>query len=272
MDITIINIDEILIDKIQFSKSFSTNINQKKISIGYNNQIDLHILSPIFLSNMNHLPLIQYNSIKLRFEPMLGPIQQFYNTIIQIEQLIKQHILKHNNDYLLCSIIKIDRIDLFDDQIDDFTKYISLNINNDTKYYDHQNNETSISDLKINYKFKTLLKIDSIWINTNSKKFGLKIELIQLKIIKPITTIRCLIDNDHNQNYNHNQNQNHNHNQKQITNNKIEVEIDKETSPIRNQTNNVLIQQPIIIDKIIFKPPDPSQLLQLKNSLKKIIE
>jgi len=271
MDISIINIDDLLINQIQFSKSFAINKNQKKISIGYNDQIDLHIITPIFVSGMNYLPMINYQSIKLRFEPMLGPMIRFYNIINQIENLTKQHILKHNIDYTLCSIIKNDRIDQFDDSIDDYTKYISLNINNGLIYFNHSNEESILSDLKTNYRFKTLLKIDSIWINTQSKKFGLKIELIQLKIIKPIASIRCLIDNDINQNQNHNQN----HNQNQIINSKRIItnnQIDKESSPIKNQTNNILIQQPIIIDKIIFRPPDPFQLLQLKNSLKKIIE
>jgi hypothetical protein len=267
MDISIININDLLIDKIQFSKSFSINRNQKKISIGYNDQIDLYILSPIFISSMSYLPTISYQSIKLRFEPMLGPMIKFYNLINQIEHLIRQHILKHNTNYTLCSIIKNDRIDLFDDSVDDYTKYISLSISNDTKYFNHSNEESTLSNLKINFRFKTLLKIDSIWINTHSKKFGLKIEMIQLKIIKPITSIKCLIDND----LAPNQHPILNSNLKLIKS--IEQFDKKESQLIKNEINNIVVQQQqIIVDKIIFRPPDPSQLLQLKNSLKKIIE
>jgi len=253
------DIDNLQIENIQFSKSFSINTTNKKISIGYNNQLDLHILTPIFTSGMNYLPLINYQSLKCNFEPMLGPMFKFYNIIYQIEQRIKQHILKHNNDYILSTIIKNDKVDLFDDSIEDYTKYMSLHINNDLKYYNNNNEETTLNDLRINFKFKALLKIDSIWINTQTKKFGLKIEPIQIKIIKPISMSKCLIDNNQTQINEY------------IHKKQIQV-VDNQPLVINKQTNNIVVQSQININKSIFIPPEPSQLLQLKNSLKKIIE
>ena len=143
------------------------------------------------------------------------------------------------------------------------------------------NDKCILSDIIIGTRFKTLIKIDSIWINTLSKKFGLKINLIQLKIIKPISTIICLIDNEYpiNNQYQHQHQQQHqNQHQQQhqhqqlmkITANNETIQketIQKETIP-----NIIIQQQAIIIDKIIFRPPDPMQLLQLKKSLKKVIE
>jgi len=272
MDI-ITNINNFNILNIQYSKSFSIGITQKKKSIGYNNAIDFLILSPVFISNTNYSSCLNYKSIKIRFEPLLGPILDFYNIINNIENNITQHILKHNPSYTICSIIKNEQLNNFDDFITNPIKYISLNINNNLKYFDDLNKESSLNELKINFRFKTLLKIDSIWINTNSKKFGLNIELIQLKIIKPLYLSKCLIDNNtYIDNTTNNSKElllinNNTINNNTINNNTINNNtINKELLLIKKDTNNIIINQPII-----FKPPEPSQLLQLKNSLKKII-
>ena len=125
MDISIININDLLINNnIQLSKSFSVNKDQKKISIGYNDTMDLYIESPIAISISNNY-IRSYNlKLKLRFEPLLGQMLKFYNVLIQIESLIKQHVQSRNIDFKLCSIFKNDQIDLFDQSPDDYIKYI----------------------------------------------------------------------------------------------------------------------------------------------------
>ena len=258
MYINIININDFDINNINLSKLYSINLNLKKIAIGYNNNIDLHIETPLLLNNMNYISNIKYNSFKIRFEPLLGSILKFYNIIIQIEQYIKIHIHKYYKDYILHSIIKNDKIDCFDDS-NDYIQYILLDIHNNLSIFNNINELSILSDLKYKDKYKSILNIDSIWINTITKKFGLKIEIIQLKIIKPIATIKCLIDNNEIIHKNvHNE----------IIHKNVQNEIQTQI-----QTNNIIIQQPLLnVEKLIFRPPDPSQLLQLKKSLKKVIE
>ena len=278
MDINIVNIDEINLKHIDFSKSISINKDQRKISIGYNSNIDFHIQTPLLTSNMNYAH--SYNNMcRIRFDPMLGQILKFYKFIINLENLINDHILKHNIDYRLCTILKNDNVDLFDNSPDDYLKYILLSINN-TKIFNNMNELTTIRDLKYGYKFKSLVKIDSIWINCINKKFGLNIELIQIKIVKPLYMSTCLID--------HTQSQSQSQSQSQLQS-QLQLQLDKQSQShtqtqltipthipqyLPTTTNNIIVQnnQPIIIDKIIFRPPDPSQLLQLKKSLKKVID
>lgn len=283
MDINIIKIDDLLIDNIALSKSVSIGENQRKISIGYLDFVDLHIQTPTIKCNMNYVQNINYQSFKIRFEPMLGPILKLYNLIISIEILIKQHILKHNSDYKLCSIIKSEKIDQFDDSIDDYIRYILLELssNKNLTIFNDDNQIVDIYQMKNGYKYRTLLKIDSIWINTATKKFGLKLELVQLKIIIPISTIRCLIDINPQDiqliNDKIVKKDNLNVNSIMNPNPIINTNPNPNPNPIINTNsninNNILInQQSIVVDRVIFRPPDPSQLLQLKNSLKKIIE
>jgi hypothetical protein len=268
LDINIVNLNDIDFNRIKFSKSISINKDQKKISIGYDSYIDLHIQTPLLTSTMNYTKSFN-NLINIRFDPMLGPILLLYKFIIDIEKHISNHILRHNHDYKLCTIIKSDCIDLFDDNKDNYTKYMLLN-SQLTRFYNNNNELITINQIKYRSKFKTLLNIESIWINTNSKKFGLKIEPIQIKIIEPLSTNMCLID--------YNLDNQIKTNKKKINNESEIVSTPTPTPtptfiPTQTQTTNILVQQqPIIIDKIIFKPPDPSQLLQLKNSLKKIID
>lgn len=258
MDINIVKLNNFDLNKIVLSKSYSIYTNNKKISIGYDNYSDLHLLSPIFINNINYSI---YQNLKIRFEPLLGDILHFYNSINDIEQKIKNHITKHNKDYNLCSIIKTDKTDLFDDTSNDYIKYISIDLTKNTTYkiYNNNSEECALNNLKNGLKFKTLLKIDYVWINTFSKKFGLHIDLIQLKIIQPIATLKCLIDTDLNKD------------NEIIVKDIVEYKVEKK--PSINNTNNISIQQnSIIVDKVIFRPPDASQLLLMKSSLKKVIE
>ena len=49
MDINIVKLNSFNINKIILSKSYSVCDNNKKISIGYDDFSDLHLLSPIFM-------------------------------------------------------------------------------------------------------------------------------------------------------------------------------------------------------------------------------
>jgi hypothetical protein len=261
MDIDIIKLNDINIKNLTFSKSRAIYQNKKKISIGYNNFDNFHILSPI-LTNNNYVS----NILKLKFEPLLGDILIFYNLITNIEQLINTYILKIYKDYTISSIIKTDITDLFDEALEDYTKYISIDLHKNSKYkiYNNNNNECKLNKLNIDSKFKTLLKIDSIWIDTLNNKFGLQIDILQLKIIQPIYTIKCLIDNDSDS-----LSDSPNDNIKQIEYKPIKKNIE---SIIQNTSNISVQQNAITVNKIIFSPPDASQLLKIKNSLKKVIE
>ena len=97
MDINIIDINAFDINKIKLYKSYFTGPNKKKISIGYDTHIDLHIFTPFFINHMDFLQNHKYQYLKLIFDPMLGDILKFYNIINNTESYIKQHIQKNNN-------------------------------------------------------------------------------------------------------------------------------------------------------------------------------
>jgi hypothetical protein len=247
MDINIVKLDNFNIDKITFSKSFFINSSKKQISIGYDDYTDLHILTPTFTNDINFYNIPTY--FKLNFNPMLGPILNFYNIITNIENNIKSNILKNNPTYKLNSVLKNDNSDFIDDE-DDIIKKLFLRLSK-AKFYDHNSNECDLNVLQVGWKFKALIKIDYIWIDIINKKFGLNIELIQLKIIQPVSTIRCLIDDDY----------------RYVPKFKIEIETETKTEykPINNEIKSEIIKKPFII-------PNPNELLNLKNALKKVLK
>jgi hypothetical protein len=207
MDINIININDFDIKQITYSKSFFIGQNKKKISIGYGDKTDFHLVTPFLTNTMDFLLNHKYQYLKMIFDPMLGDILKFYNIILSIENSIKNQILKNNKLFTLQSIIRNDQTDIF---IDDEEHNIELNsIKNiflkltsnfksepSYKIYDTNSVECSLNNLKNGWKYKGLIKIDSIWIDTIKKKFGLNLELVQLKILQPIVQTKCLIDND----------------------------------------------------------------------------
>ena len=268
MDIDILNINNFDINKLVFSKVVNLNPYKKKISIGYNNLIDLYILTPLFTNSINFNLNSKISFIKLSFDPLLGDILKFYNIVNEIEDNINKNILKLYPNYELSSILKFDKndIDIFqkidneDDNNNDnnYIKYmyLSLDSKNDYTYkiFDDNNHETNINQLKLGSKFKSIIKIDYIWIDIKKKKFGLNINLIQLKFIQPIYQIKCLFDDT------------------VIQNNKSII-LKKELN-INESDTNIKTQSPKkeIENKSVFIPPDPRELLKMKNLLKKVNE
>lgn len=255
MDINIINTNEFDINDITLSRSITINSYKKKISIGYKDNTELYILTPIFTNNINYHN-DKYQFLKILFDPLLGQILNFYDKILLIEEHIKEHIKKNNSKYMLNSIIKNDKQDLFDDDGSECIKAMLLKLNN-YKVYDNNSNECELNLLRIGWKFKALIKIDYIWIDIDKKRYGLNIDLVQLKIIQPITQIRCLIDNE-------------TQIRRKIT------RIPEPIRPIANVLNEFKVKEDVEelvdIDKSvsIFKPPNPIELLKMKNALKKV--
>jgi hypothetical protein len=300
MDINIISNDMFDINYINLSKSVFVGPNKKKISIGYQNQSNLHLISPAFLSNANYS--LKSQDLKVTFDPLLGQILHFYNNLDLIFNFVKTKILKNNPDYLIIPFFKKtfpDGIDLFmedDDNLSEddikneisYIKTVYLKLTKNVKIYDCDSFETTIDLLKIGWLFKFIIKIDHIWIDTKTKKCGLNIELVQLKIFQPIYQIKCLIDSG---NIKHNHNLSHNQQNKLFISKSSDIISDSllnssdsnthsrsdsnTTFELKlNLSNDNPQSQPdksTKIKPVIFRPPQPDQLLLLKNSLKKVI-
>lgn len=293
MDINICQIDDFDFDKITLSKSVYLGNGRRKMSIGYDKHADFHLLTPFFVSDHNYTQYDQ--SLKLIFDPMLGPILKFYNFINNVLESIKTKINKNNPEYILQQLFKnnvADDVNIFIDDDNSTSQPINciktiflkltnsyLNSRSESKYtptckiYNQFSNECDIDLLKLGWHFKALIKIDHIWINIRTKKYGLNIDLIQLKIFQPIYQFKCLIDtNDKHESLNHSQ-------FSKIVSKSVnlESELPPYIKPSDRQSiqsiqsiqssQNQLIEPP----KIIFRPPKPDQLLLLKNSLKKSI-
>jgi hypothetical protein len=292
MDINIINTDNFDIKQMVLSKSVFVGTNKKKISIGYGDNTDFYLLTPLFTNNMDFLSNHKYQYLKMIFDPMLGHILKFYNIIQSIETSIKDHIIKHNKNYTLQSAIRNDSTDLFIDENDvnfdidlNNIKNMYLKLTNYSKtqtrytFYDANCTECSLSNLKNGWKFKALIKIDSVWIDTMKKKFGLNIELVQLKILQPIIQTKCLIDNDvlimkneiyrySNNTYNVSNNTQSNMATMTLNTKQNSIIPNPPPVPVINSsvgTNNDLKAQ-------VFIPPNPIELLKMKNALKKVLD
>ena len=246
-DKDIVDIDNFNIDNIVIPKKITNiNINKQKLSIGYNNK-DFYLITPFFINyNDYHNNKIQY--LKLSFDPLYGDIFKFYETILLIEQKSKDILSKY---YSLNSIIKTENIngfDLFDIDVFENIKYMYIKLNNHYKIYTDLH-ETNIDNLKQKWYFKCLIKIDSFWIDINKKTYGLSIDLIQIKISQPIYQIKCLIDKELSPPIS------------------ISVQIPEHKSPIAYHITETTNKKEI---KSIFVPPNPMDLLNIKNALKSI--
>ena len=307
MDISIININDFDIKQLTFSKSFFIGQNKKKISIGYDDNTDFHILTPLFTNSMDFLSNHKYQYLKMVFDPMLGNILKFYNIIKSIENSVKELILKHNKNYTMQSIIRNDQMDMFidDEEIDielNSIKNIYLKLSNHPKLvpsykiYDSNNNECQLNNLKNGWKYKALIKIDSIWIDTMKKKFGINLDLIQLKILQPIVQTKCLIDNDviivkkdiyrySNNTFNFDQDIRANLSMEPLNNMSQNASVfansdnltNSDTSTnLTNSTNASNTTNSTNSDnstkRISFIAPNAMDLLKMKNALKKVLE
>jgi hypothetical protein len=307
MDISIININDFDIKLLTFSKSFFIGQNKKKISIGYDDNTDFHILTPLFTNSMDFLSNHKYQYLKMVFDPMLGNILKFYNIIKSIENSVKELILKHNKNYTMQSIIRNDQMDMFidDEEIDielNSIKNIYLKLSNHPKLvplykiYDSNNNECQLNNLKNGWKYKALIKIDSIWIDTMKKKFGINLDLIQLKILQPIVQTKCLIDNDviivKKDIYRYSNNtlafdqdiranismdpfvNNMSRNVSVFANSDNLTNSDNSTNSANTTTNttNTTTNSDNSTKRISFIAPNAMDLLKMKNALKKVLE
>jgi len=298
MDINIVNINDFDIKQITFSKSFFIGQNKKKISIGYDDNTDFHILTPLFTNSMDFLSNHKYQYLKMVFDPMLGNILKFYNIIKSIENSVKELILKHNKNYTMQSIIRNDQMDMFidDEEVDidielNSIKNIYLKLSNHPKLvplykiYDSNNTECQLNNLKNGWKYKALIRIESIWIDTMKKKFGINLDLIQLKILQPIVQTKCLIDNDviivkkdiyrySNNTFSFDQDiranlsvdplVNNISRNAYISDNLTNSDISTNSANTTNSANSTMTK--------LFIAPNANDLLKMKNALKKVLE
>ena len=242
MNINIIDLDNFDINQVKYAKSVNNGTtSSKKISIGYDDNIELYILTPYMINKIDYLPNRKYSFFKMHFDPMLGPILKFFKMIQSLEHNVKQHINRYSNKLEINTIIKTDNTDLFDDNDDDNTdliKMIYLKLSNQQhKIYDNNSEECSLDKLRNEWKYKVLLKIDSIWINSDKRRYGLKIEMVQLKIYQPIYQMKCLIDNE-------------NENKELKKNKYLEREDNGGSNVNINQTINIPISNVIIPDNV----------------------
>jgi hypothetical protein len=308
MDINILTYDNFDINNINYSKLININSSKKKINIGYREEDNLHIITPLFTNNIHYINLMnKIQFMKITFDPFIGPIYKFYQLLENIENNIKLYIEKIKPKYTLHSIFKEEQNDVFDDDDDSDTdtntnndinniddildstvssissniKYINLKLNHHeqntntnydkcTKIYREDASECDISYLKNGSKYKCLINLDYIWFDINKKKFGLSIEIKQIKIYQPTYLSRCLIDNQISiQSYT--QSNNSSSSNDESTDYNIDYKIDYKSS---KQTCNTSLNGNTIINNIkpIMIMPNPIELSNIKNALKKVLK
>jgi hypothetical protein len=134
----------------------------------------------------------------MSFDPLLGNISVFYELLYSIQEYIKKFV---NHSYTLHDIFYHTSDYTFDDELlTEYVKFIYVNLISKGhidmyKIFDNNNNEILFNQIQLNYNYKAIICIDSIWIDVSKKKYGLNINLIQLKMYKPIYQSDCLIDN-----------------------------------------------------------------------------
>ena len=146
-----------------------------RVFIKKNARID-YKLSISYNQNYN-LFKYKFDDFILLFKEVDGEIESLtYNKKVYKDFIEIQLLLFNLFDYK-----NIEYIDVYLQSIQGI--YIE-NIYDD--YYDNNSNECELNLLKVGWKFKALIKIDYIWIDIGKNKFGLNIELIQLKIIQHV--------------------------------------------------------------------------------------
>jgi len=295
MDINIINFSDFDYSKIKLSNPINITSTRKKIFIGYENEDNVHILSPYLNNNLIYTTPIKHNFIKLIFDPFIGPIYDFYKLIENFETNIKTHINQIMPHYNFISIIKSDQTDIFDDDKDDNENnnindnlnisyiHLKLNLNETrdgkiTKIYDSHSFECDITNLKNGWKYKCLIHFNYIWFDSDKKRCGLSLDLTQLKIYQPSYLSKCLIDNNqtllnpthishlqHPMNLINSTQSNHNFIPTLTTQNTIH------NNSNNNVTNNINNNQTINNIKPIMVVPNAMELLNIKNALKKVV-
>jgi hypothetical protein len=297
MDINIIDFQTIDYDKIFFSQIVNITSNRKKIFIGYENSECLTLITPYFLNNMIFLPNNKYQYIKIIFDPLAGQIYEFYKVIQNIENIINSYIDEILPSYKFVSILKSDlnnMSDIFDEDennndalegsISELNiSYINLKLNltetkdgKITKVYNNNFNECNLSELKNGWKFKCLLNFSYVWFDTDKKRCGLNLDLLQIKIHQPIYLNKCLIDSNigHNQ-LSHNQYNPNIISKYSVLNNLSNISM--QDIPDHHQQNingeKIVVQNNIqnINNKPIMIIPNANELLNIKNALKKVL-
>ena len=294
MDINIINFSDFDYSKIKLSNPINITSTRKKIFIGYENEDNIHILSPYLNNNLIYTTPIKHNFIKLIFDPFIGPIYDFYKLIENFETNIKTHINQIMPHYNFISIIKSDQTDIFDDDKDDNENnnindnlnisyiHLKLNLNETrdgkiTKIYDSNSIECEINKLKNGWKYKCLIHFNYIWFDSEKKRCGLSLDISQIKIYQPSYLSKCLIDNSQsshslqNQIYTniipYNISQTNNSNKQYNNTDQIES-LQNNTNQYKQIQNNV---QTINNIKPIMIMPNAMELLNIKNALKKVL-
>lgn len=289
MDINIVSFSNFVYDKIKLSEPINITSNRKKIFIGYEEEDNVHILSPYLNNNLIYTMPTKYQFIKINFDPFVGQIYNFYKLIENFEENIKAHINDTMPNYHFVSIIKSDQNDIFDDDDDDNeclnTSYIHLKLNltetrdgKITKIYNSQSSECDITNLKNGWKYKCLIHFNYIWFDSDKKRCGLSLDLTQLKIYQPSYLSKCLIDNNqtllnpthishiqHPMNLMMQSQSNHNFVPTLTTPNTIHNNLNN------NVTNNINNNQTINNIKPIMVVPNAMELLNIKNALKKVV-
>lgn len=187
----ITNFDKIRVNEIITSKPFFFYEDKLKVNIA-NSLYDefFFIDTPMFT---NKYDFSKY--LKLYIDPPLGKIKTFVEFINDYEEEIFKIIRKDFRNFEQRSVLEKEG------DKDYPLQFINLRLplRNTTPQYmvfDIDGTITSLENLKVGTQFKCVLDISEVWIDLGTKKFGLNIKLLQLKMYNPIYfTNSFMLDN-----------------------------------------------------------------------------
>ena len=229
------------IQEIQDSKPM--HFYKDKLKVCMSCDIDeeyLLIDTPIFCSKYDYNNNSKYG-FKIYFDPPLGRVKDFYEFLIAYEVQIAKKMKVHFKNFEQKSVIEKEG------DVDYPISYFNVHlISRGTvpQYltFDVDGSITNIENLKVGNQFKCILDISEIWVDLGTKKYGINIKLLQMKLYHPIfySTYFMLDDGKYHPT--------------------------KVQTKVQTQKN---IDQPPIKPQIVKFMPDLSDIIKMKQNLKK---
>ena len=164
----------------------------------------LCLITPMCELNINWKTL-KYQTFKINLDPLYGSILDFYNLIIDIENIALDELMKYFGDNCTFRSIISESVQ-YDDQFVDsdlFTvNVMNLRLLKTTNVFDVNGKKTNMNDLElnglINYKF--LLELTDLWYDIDTNLCGCNFNVIQIKHFPNYYEHDLIITNDNNNN------------------------------------------------------------------------
>lgn len=162
------------------------NIKQFNIYYKHSKKSDLETIKiqtpKLILTN----DVIKTNKLVLSMEPFENKIENFYNFINKIYDLVKKNIKTNikKKKFNLFSIFKDNKL------------FLNINDKRTFSVFDEDKNKITLEHLKAGYEIKLIIEIYNIWVDIEKKIYGINWNIKQLQTFDHISEKCLILDSD----------------------------------------------------------------------------